>query len=345
VPDKRDLVIAIVAATAAAIACNASVQFATPIDRALPFLAVVAVALAFVSERPAIAMAVPLLIVVENVIADEATRLLAIGVVVGVGFLVAGCRWPVASQPSTVNRQPFITLLAVLVLRWIPFHDVVLWRELIVLIGAVAVAYVMQGSALATVVALFCPAWPAKVAVLLFLVMIGAAFWLRRIKFAAPLVVAILVAFFPWSGIMARGWRAFIDPPRQSERREIRNALHAGQSTTIDIPPGTESLIVSGANVQRLPRGTLLGTVNGAPIRIGDASDWGFMRRDQFFASRNGYPRNPAGRIRDYGWSSWIDGAGRILLKPDIRTVTVTADPHLPNDAALQVESIEMVSR
>ena len=341
-PDKRELVISIVAAIAAAIACAASVQFGTPIDRALPFLAVVVVALALVSARPAIGMAVPVLIVVENAIVHEPTRLLAIGVVMGIAFAVGS--WRLAGA-SANGQLPTATFLAVLVLRWIPFHDVVIWRELIVLVGAVAVAYVMRGAAFAVVLALFSPAWPAKVAIVLFVVAIASAFWLRRVRMNGAVVVAVAIAFFPWSGIMARGWQAFTNPPRQAERREIRHALHAGGSTTFDIPPGTESVIVSGANIQRLPRGTVIGTLNGAPIRVGDACDWGFMRRDQFFSSRNGYPRNPAGRIRDYGWSSWIDGAGRILLPRDVRSVTITADPHLPSDAALQVESIEMVSR
>jgi hypothetical protein len=166
-------------------------------------------------------------------------------------------------------------------------------------------------------------------------------------------VLAILIAFFPWSGVMARGWRAFVKPPWQGQRRPINFPLHAGQSTTIDIPRGTESLIVSGANIPRLPRGTLLGRIEwgdrrprlSIPIRAGDAADWGFMRREHAFASRNGYPRDPAGRIRDYGWSAWIDGAGRIPLPPRAGTIRISADPHLPIGAVLQVESIEMESR
>jgi len=34
------------------------------------------------------------------------------------------------------TSAPYIVLLAVLVLRWIPFHDVVIWRELIILAGS-----------------------------------------------------------------------------------------------------------------------------------------------------------------------------------------------------------------
>lgn len=324
-PDSRTLVISILAAIAAAVACAASVQFDTPVDRALPFLGVVVIALAI--WRPAIAMCVPLLIVVENIFTDEPTRLLAIGVVMAIAFVLA-TKWP-----------PMIALLAVLVLRWIPFHDVVIWRELIILIGAVAVAYVMNGANFAILLALFSPAWPAKVAVLLFLLAIGAAFWLRdRAKGSGGMAAALLIAFFPWSGVMARGWGAFVHPPRQGDRRELRYALKPGTTMTIDVPEHADALVVSGANVQRLPCGTVLGWMNATPIT---AADWGFMRREQFFASRNCYPRDPAGRIRGYGWSAWIDGAGRILLPSGAKSIRIAVNPHLPKDALLQIEAFE----
>jgi hypothetical protein len=314
VPDRRSLVIAIVAA----LACAASVQFATPVDRALPFLAVVVVAL----NAP---IAVLPLIVVENVIPDEPTRLLAIGIVMAIAFA------------STKTSPIITTLLAVLVLRWIPFHNVVLWRELIILAGAVAVAYVMNGASLAVILALFTPAWPAKVAVMLFVIAIIAAFQLRRVK-GSSVVVALVIAFFPWSGLMARGWGAFFRPPHQGNRQYLGYALKPGATTTIDVPADATAVIVSGANVQRLPCGTILGTLNGKPVT---APDWGFMRREQFFSSRNCYPHDPAGRIRDYGWSAWIDGAERIGLPHGTRTIRVDVDPRLPKEATLQVEAFE----
>ena len=322
-PDRRSLVIAVVAAIVAALACAASVQFATPVDRALPFLAVVVVVLAFF--RPAIGVAVPVLIAVENVIADEPTRLLVIGIVMAIAFAFAS------------GRAWIIALLAALLLRWIPFHNVVIWRELIILAGALAVAYVMQGATFAVLLALFCPVWPAKIAVMLFVIAIIAAFQLRRVK-GSNVVVALIIAFFPWSGLMARGWGAFLRPPHQGNRQYVGQALKPGSTTTIDVPADAKAVIVSGANVQHLPCGTILGTLNGNPII---APDWGFMRREQFFASRNCYPRNPAGRIRDYGWSAWIDGAERIVLPRGTRTIRVDVNPRLPKEATLQVEAFE----
>jgi len=328
VPDRRSIAIAVLAAVAAAVACAASVQFATPIDRALPFLAVVVVLL----NAP---IALLPLIVVENVIVDEPTRLLAIGLVMAFAFS-GGER---TSRPLRADETsaPLVVFLAVLVLRWIPLHNVVVWRELIILAGAVAVAYVMRGPTLAVLLALFSPAWPAKVAVMLFIIAVLAAFQLRRVK-SSRLVVALVIAFFPWSGVMARGWSAFIHAPRQGNRHYLGYALKSGTAMSIDVPEHAEAVVVSGANTQRLPCGTILGTINGAPIK---APDWGFMRREQFFASRNCYPRDPAGRIRDYGWSAWIDGAERIPLPYGTKSIRIAVNPHLPKNATLQVEAFE----
>ena len=322
-PDRRTLVVSIAAAIAAAIACAASVQFGTPVDRALPFFAMVIVALSLF--RPWVAMGVPLLIVAENIFLDEPTRLFAIGIVVALAFAFAA------------GHAAFITLLAVLVLRWIPFTNVVLWRELIILVGAIAVAYVMKGVNFAVLLALFAPAWPVKISIVLFVLAIGTAFWLRRIRWNAP-AIALLIAFFPWSGIMARGWRAFTHPPRQGARLELRYALKPGTTITIDVPEHAEALIVSGANTQKLPCNAILGWMNGTPI---SAPDWGFMRREQFFASRNCYPRDPAGKIRDYGWSAWIDGAQRVVLPYGTKSIRITVSPQLPKNALLQVEAFE----
>jgi len=335
VPDKRTLLIAIGAAIAAAIACFFAVAFGTPIDRALPFLAVVIVALSV--WRPWVAIGVPLLIVAENVFFDEPTRLLAIAIVVALAF-VSQFPSPRSRGEGPGARGPaFITLLAILILRWIPFTNVVIWRELIILTGAVAVAYVMNGVNFAVLLALYAPAWPIKIAIVLFALAILAAFRLKRIRWNAP-AFALLLVFFPWSGIVARGWRAFVHPPRQGQRLELRYALKPGTTMTIDVPEHAEALIVSGANTQKLPCNTILGWMNGRPVI---ASDWGFMRREQFFASRNCYPCDPAGKIRDYGWSAWIDGATRIPLPYGVKSIRIAVNPQLPKNALLQIEAFE----
>ena len=77
------------------------------------------------------------------------------------------------------------------------------------------------------------------------------------------------------------------------------------------------------------------------PIRIGDASDWGYLRHEHFYGTRNPLPHHAAGKLRDYGYAAWVDGAGRIALPPNARTVRVVVDAALPKDAALQVEGFE----
>jgi len=345
--DRRALLLSIALAVVAAWASFSVVQFATPVDRALPFLAVVVVALDWAAASstqdgmrtrlPHSALLAALLMACEVVIADERTRLLAIAIVMAFAFAASFRAHPVV-----------LTILAVLVIRWIPLHDVVIWRELIILAAAIAIALVSRNAFLAVPAALFAPAWPMKITILM---LAGAALLsatLRRRKpYLDAMVLALIIAFFPWSGLMARGWRFFLQPPRQAERRHVYYALRRGESVAFEIPAEAESLIVSGANIQSLRPGTPLGTIEprAIPIRVGDAADWGFMRREQFFASRNRYPRDPAGRIRGYGWSCWIDGAGRVLLPPGIGTIRVTADSHLPTGAILQIESIEMRPR
>jgi len=73
------------------------------------------------------------------------------------------------------------------------------------------------------------------------------------------------------------------------------------------------------------------------------------MRRDAFYGSHNPLPRDPAGKVRGYGYLAWVDGAGRVPLPRlpanGIRTIRVTADAHLPANASLQVEGFEIAAR
>ncbi len=78
-------------------------------------------------------------------------------------------------------------------------------------------------------------------------------------------------------------------------------------------------------------------------LRIGDVADWGFLRREQFFFSKNVPPRNASGDVRNYGNSAFLYGAGRIPIRfaaPPARLRVVAAND-LPSDARLQVETVE----
>ena len=89
------------------------------------------------------------------------------------------------------------------------------------------------------------------------------------------------------------------------------------------------------------------GGVTTRAIRIGDVADFGFTRRDQFFASRNPLPRFSPGEIRDYGTNAWLWGAGRtaIACTADLVSLRVVAVSDLPPQTHLQIDSVEFPAR
>jgi hypothetical protein len=345
----------------------------TPVDGALPFIAIVLVSLAFAARMPALMLSVPLLIIAQLTLVPETMRLLAFGAIVAAAITVplaaerrrpAG--WPAGVPPALPGRadaaEPAAgtaalpaTIAAILLLRWIPLDEVHLFRELFLLAVAIAIVYVLGrtpfAAAAATITALVTPAVPLRTLALPLLVLFAAAmarlFGMPRLRLTLPSVIAVAFAmlFFAWSGIVARAFPYFLKPYRAEAPRVTLNwALQPAASKTFDVPPNATALIVSGANVPRMRSG-ILGALNGAPIRIGDVADWGYMRRDHFYGSRNPLPRDPAGKIRGYGYNAWVDGAGRIELPRGAKTIQVTAAPNLPKDAFLQVEAFEIAAR
>src|SRR5260370_175917 len=77
--------------------------------------------------------AILLLFVPAMFLADEHTRLLAYGVIVAGTFAFA---FAIASKTLQVSLM--FTVIGVLLLRWIPFSQVIVWRGLIVLLCALA---------------------------------------------------------------------------------------------------------------------------------------------------------------------------------------------------------------
>src|SRR6185295_16627471 len=162
------------------------------------------------------------------------------------------------------------------------------------------------GVMIAILAAFFTPAIPLRTVALPYLAAIVAPLFRReRADVLAAAVIAALVALFPWSGVVARGLPFVLRRTKDEKpRMEIRVSLAPSRSFDVWIEPPAESLILSGANVSRLPRGTILGWIEPGHValRLGDLADWGYMRRPHFYSSRNGVPRNPAGKIRDYGY-------------------------------------------
>lgn len=349
-------------AAIAAYACHLAVHHATPIDRALPFIAAIVTLVAAVSY-PSLMIGVVLLVLAEIAVIDEGLRLLAFGVVVAGVFAVAIGR---IGQIGRIGRPirpmspigpigpmaPVLAIAAILLLRWIPFSTVHLGRELFLLAIATLLVVLLDRTpfavALAVIVVLITPAIPLRTLLLpiavLFIAILAKVFGMPKVTLTWPSTIALafVMLFFAWSGVVARAFPYFLHRVRpEIPRFTGAQAIPANAVLTLNVPPGATSLIVSGANVALMPRGTPLGTIDARTILIGDASDWGYLRREHFYGTRNPLPRDPAGKLRDYGYAAWIDGAGRIVLPASARTVRVVADPSLPKGASLQVEGFE----
>ncbi len=332
------------AAAVSAFACWLAVVHATPIDRALPLIAVVLTCMA-AAWRGVIQVAVPLLIGGEIAISDERHRLLWFGVVVGlaVGTAFLGGPW-------TRRRAVLLTVGAIVLLRWIPVPQMIV-RELFLIGVAVAIVAMLRwtplAAAIAIAAALVTPAIPLRTLALPLVVLLAAAlvrffgFGFMSARTAAAVAATVMTMFFAWSGVLARAPSLVLKGlPRAAPRVEIRTALWPGQTITLEVPHGTRHLILSGANVPRLERGTVIGRLEpGGQVRIGQIADWGALRREHYYGSRNRLPRDPAGLVRDYGQAAWVDGAGRVpVFGPLVR---ITADERLPADARLQVEAFQ----
>ena len=148
----------IVAAVISAFACGVVAQYGTPIDTALPLIAVIITIVAAIST-PAIQLAVPLLMGGEILIADERLRLLWFGLVIGLVFAAALFR------ADGFLRAAILTISAIVLLRWIPMSNVVIWREALLMALALLIVAALQPSRLgvpvAVAVALFTPMFPA----------------------------------------------------------------------------------------------------------------------------------------------------------------------------------------
>lgn len=346
------------AAALSAWACQLAVQHATPIDRALPLIAIAVTLLAAISY-PAVMIGVPLLVLIEIApVIDEGSRLLAMGIVVSgaLGTVVSGALGAAGAswRRRTLNSQ-LITVIAIVLLRWIPLANVEPIRELFLIGVALAIVLVLGRTPLAVTIAvataLITPAVPLRTLavplLVLFVAVLARSFGMPRVQWTWPstIVLGFVMLFFPWSGIVARAFPYFLQraqPSRVTEETWVGRALPANETLTLEVPANARALIVSGANVAKMRSGAVLGRIEPiGVVRIGDCSDWGYMRREHFYDTHNPLPRTAAGRVHDHGYAAWVDGAGRLPLPPGTRRIVITADAALPPGASLQVEGFE----
>jgi hypothetical protein len=178
----------------------------------------------------------------------------------------------------------------------------------------------------------------------------------RPLAYAAALA---LFAMWPWSGVVARGlplaWR--FDPPA-GRLRAINASLGSAESAKVDLPPRVRRVVVtaSGENIPRLRAGKPLGSIVAKArdgrvctreLRVGDVADFGFLRREQFFSSRNPLPRRTPFDVYGSGATSFVKGNGRVAVAcggADLASLAFAA-AGLPKGARLQIESIELPAR
>jgi hypothetical protein len=405
----------------------------TPIDVHLPLVIALVLICAWTARgtrwAAAVQCAVPLLIVAMMTLADERTRLLAYGVIVALAYGAAVMavyakerRRPAGWLGGVSPPEIALTVVGIVLLRWIPLHDVRIVRELVVLAGCVALLFAMPrrrdaaepaGGTPAFLIAVLAVAvaTPARAGMMTFLpfalallvlglrslggsastrsrdieslaiaavllicacfaryslatVYIAAAvvFLVPLIDRVRPLSYAAAIAVFalwPWSGIIARALPIARNyAPAVGEVQPVSRTLAAGESLPIAVPPHVRNVVVTtyGGYIERLRSGHVIGAIEATdrrggvtvrPIRIGDTADFGFMRREQFFASRNPLPRFSPGEIREYGADAWVVGAGRTTVScaSDIVSLRVVAAAGLHAQLRLAVDSVEYPTR
>jgi hypothetical protein len=228
---------AISGAVSAAACAVVAVHGATPVDRALPWIAVIVAIIAASAGERNVFCAVPLLVAAEVTIPNEHLRLLTFGAIVAAAFVAAAAR--------AINLP--LVAAGVLLLRWIPLQEISLWRELVILGGVLALFVAMRSRSavaltIALAVALVTPAVPARMTVFPWIVaalalvpnplLVGilivcgafarysnAPLWFlaaaamlvpyaARSRVALPVIVVgiVILMLFPWSGIAARAF-------------------------------------------------------------------------------------------------------------------------------------------
>jgi hypothetical protein len=340
--------------------------FSTPIDRALPVIGLLVVAIAVLcggagswergarkgvrSQLPAprsqlrhtaaaILFALPLLVACAICFPVEQTRLLAYGVV----FAAAYCGALFAIEEWNFAVSAGLLLVGIAMLRWIARDRVEVAREVFITVGALLIVAGMKKSPLGVAVALatafLTPGIPTRTLLIPFAV--AAVAWLIPIRLVVvpAFAAAVMLILFAWSGVAARALPYFFRVQPHERVLPLGFALKPGQAIDVDVPQDAKSLALSAANGFRLKASTVAGTVDGRPVTMRELADWGYMRREQWWRSRNSLPRVPGGIVRGYGYDAWVDGAGIVVLPPRARRIRIAADPHLPADARLQVEA------
>src|SRR5205823_3055912 len=106
-----------------------SVPHATPIDRALPWIALIVVFVAWLGESSAVLCAVPLLVGCAIAIPDDRTRLFGYGLIVAIAF----CGAMLNAQFAERGAQFGFAIAGTALIRWIAREHFSFFREALLL--------------------------------------------------------------------------------------------------------------------------------------------------------------------------------------------------------------------
>jgi hypothetical protein len=281
--------------------------------------------------------------------------------------LIVGLVTPL--HPGRMAFYPALVAVAQTVVPWPVSGALVLFAAAAVVRYSLAALYVLAGAALLVPLAARWSPVATRV-VLVFAVMVLALWpWSGAVAPLLPLPVAgtaiagiALLAASGRAATIAGTSLLVMAPPLffgmkgagDQQPTVIGVALESSRSVDVEVPPHVRIVVlrISGANMPRMRPGRVVGEIDATDraghraarvLRIGDVADWGFMRREQFFFSKNVPPRNASGDVRNYGNVSFLYGAGRIPIRfaaAPVRLRVVAAND-LPVDARLQVETVE----
>jgi hypothetical protein len=344
VAERRAVFFWIIAGVLSFWACARLGVHGTPIDGALPWIALILTAVAWLADSPAVQCAVPLLIACAVCFPDEQTRLLGYGAIAAVAF----CGAVLMTPDRGIGYGIGYAIAGTALIRWIARGHVQWFREAIVLAAVIAIVAIAKrstaGIALALMAALYTPGIPFRtlaIPIVFMIVALAARQLSTQHSALSTFVIAIILTLFPYSGIVARTPRYLRYGKPATNRVNLYWVMKPGQSKDIDVPPDAHALILSLSNGANLKRHTVVGHAGDRELHVGDVVDWGFARREEWWRSTNRLPRHAAGLIRGYGYDGWVDGAVRVAIPGDAKTIHVDVDPHLPPQTLLQVEAFE----
>ncbi len=271
-------------------------------------------------------------------------------------------------HPGRMVLYPALVAVAQAVVPWPVAGALGLFAAAVVARYSLAALYVLAGAALLVPLAARWSPIATRVVLVFAAVVLALWPWSGAVAPLLPLpvagtavaAIAVLAASGRFSTIVGTALllltpALFFGMNRFDEQLSVIGAaLESNQSVDVEVPPRVRIVVlrISGANMPRMRPGRVVGQIEATDragrrtarvLRIGDVADWGFLRREQFFFSKNVPPRNASGDVRDYGNRAFLYGAGRIPIRfaapPALLRVVAAND--LPGGARLQVETVE----